>query len=157
VWIEKDFPVHILPSSRTRLLYLVVVGLLLIVVFAIFWLWLVGSSSFVSPPLPAYPSAQEISQTVSEKKFHVCNGDGEANEFGVRVTHFVTTDPPDTVRRFYHTALTEQGTYIGHPYSYAGAAYEKFEHETRRAKFYGELLKGLVSFYVPSLDTSGWL
>jgi hypothetical protein len=97
---------HILQLLRNRLKLVLCVGLfLMLLVF--FWPRRVEMPG--PPPLPIYPSAQEVRQrVVASPPF--CSADRN-----IRFTSFVTPDSPDTVKQYYYRLLVEQGAYTKSP------------------------------------------
>jgi hypothetical protein len=108
------------------------------------------------PPLPSYPSAQDLSQATAEpdKKFRVCGANGEEFDFNVRVTRFMTTDSLDSIQKFYYKALVEDGPYRkdtrgGNRFT------ETFEYETK-SKRADMSLDNCYGFGVVVQTTSGY-
>jgi hypothetical protein len=119
---------HILQHLRRRPIFVLGAGLLLMILLMILWPRRIELSAPAPPPLLIYPSAQEVSQATSDKKFRVCGDRGEEFEFHVRVTRFVTLDSLNIVQKFYYTSLVEHGPYrktSGYGFS------EIFEYDTK--------------------------
>jgi hypothetical protein len=89
-------------------------------------LYVRGMIGFVPPPqpIPVYPHVKDITiESLYDVNYEQCRKDSWTTTY--RTTHFRTSDSPDAVTRFYHTALAEQLGYKSTGIVYGHETFER--------------------------------